>query len=149
MSKYLITTVASVLLVVALYFTAQHYLNVEYKKGYDAAISEVSNKQLENKQAKQDKVYQSAIQDNTNEIKLKSIIANSNATIIGLRNIIEQDSKQQSETIAAADARTATYRELFLTCSERYSRMARETDEVNLVVHGLQGYVRALDSYNE
>lgn len=108
-------------------------------------MDKVQAEQLANKQVKQEKADASNQRDFENEQKLHSIIADSNATIISLRNVIEQDSKRQSETIAQANARTTTYREFFLECSTRYSDMAGQADEVNIVAHGLQGYVQAIN----
>jgi hypothetical protein len=81
-----------------------------------------------------------------NEQTLKTIIASRDASIAGLRNVIasRQQRDNDPETVAQAIANTATYRKLFRECSEEYGTMAGRADEVNLVAHGLQGYVEAI-----
>lgn len=83
-----------------------------------------------------------------NEQQNQRIIADLRAADVGLRNVISAraGTDNNPESITAAIANTARYRQLFGQCTERYAAMAERADAVNLQAHGLQGYVNIITS---
>jgi hypothetical protein len=93
-----------------------------------------------------DRLNKQEKQQYENEQTHKRIVADSRATIAGLRNVISAraGTDDNPESITQAIATTAQYRSLFSQCTTEYAAMAERADEINLQAHGLLGYVTAV-----
>ncbi len=141
--RYLLSAIAGIALISGVFFYGRNVGRTEELAAWNAEkikLEQQADKRedalLAAKQEADQKLY-------NYEQKYKTTVASTNSTIRGLRNAIaaRRESDNNPATLATAIATTATYRQFFGECTERYAEMGRRADEINVTAHGLQDYV--------